>query len=129
MTDRWKTAWRASSVKDDYSLAKSCGCISLLNCLYKVVETVVAMLVSAHCEATGGLPPGPIRLQGLALGGRKQDSLARRPHTSISLTPSCSSGSSSTSISSPAPGADWLVERALLHPPCDVAGRTATPTL
>ena len=44
--------------KDNYSLAKSYRVISLLNCLGKMVEKVAAMLVSAHCEGTGGFHPG-----------------------------------------------------------------------
>ena len=44
--------------QDDYSLAKSYRCISLLNCLGKMVEKVAAMLVSAHCERARGFHPG-----------------------------------------------------------------------
>ena len=44
--------------KDDYGLAKSYRVISLLNCPGKMVEKVAAMLVSAHCENTGGFHPG-----------------------------------------------------------------------
>ena len=43
--------------KDDYSLAKSYRCLSLLNYLGKMVEKVAAM-VSAHCEVAGGFHPG-----------------------------------------------------------------------
>lgn len=57
--DKWKAA-RGVTIpklgKDDYSLAKSC--ISLLNCLGKMVEKVVAMLVSAHYKAAGSFHPG-----------------------------------------------------------------------
>ena len=50
---KWKVARGATIPKpgrDDYGLAKSYRCISLLNCLGKMVEKVAAMLVSAHCE-------------------------------------------------------------------------------
>ena len=40
------------------SLAKSYRCISLLNCLGKMVEKVAAMMVSAHCETISGFHPG-----------------------------------------------------------------------
>ena len=43
--------------KDNYGLAKSYRVISLLNCLGKMVEKVAAMLVSTHCENTGGFHP------------------------------------------------------------------------
>lgn len=59
--DKWKTARGATipkPAKDDYSLAELYRVISLLNCLGKMVEKVSAMLVSAHCEATGSLRPG-----------------------------------------------------------------------
>ena len=59
--DRWKIARGVTITKpgkDDYSLAKSYQCISLLNCLGKMVEKVTAMMVSAHCEAVRGLHPG-----------------------------------------------------------------------
>ena len=59
--DRWKTA-RGVAIpkpgKDDYSMAKAYRVISLLNCLGKIVEKVVAMLVSVHCETLGGFHPG-----------------------------------------------------------------------
>ena len=52
---RWKLA-RGVIIpkpgKDDYSAAKAYRCISLLNCLGKMVEKVVANLISEHCEAT-----------------------------------------------------------------------------
>ena len=58
---RWKVA-RGVTIpkpgKDDYGLAKSYRCISLLNCLGKMVEKVAAMLVSAHCERVRGFHPG-----------------------------------------------------------------------
>jgi hypothetical protein len=44
--------------KDNYGLAKSYRVISLLNCLGKVVENVVAVLVSNHCEREETLHPG-----------------------------------------------------------------------
>ena len=44
--------------KDDYSKAKSYRVISLLNCLGKVVEKVVATMISEHCEREGTLHPG-----------------------------------------------------------------------
>ena len=58
---RWKVARGVTIPKpgrDDYSLAKSYRCISLLNCLGKMVEKVAAMLVSAHCERVRGFHPG-----------------------------------------------------------------------
>ena len=62
--DRWKTA-RGVTIpkpgKGNYSLAKSYRCISLLNCLGKMVEKVVAMLVNAHCESIMGFHPGQYR--------------------------------------------------------------------
>ena len=58
---RWKLA-RGVIIpkpgKDDYSAAKSYRCISLLNCLGKMVEKVAADLISEHCEATQGFHPG-----------------------------------------------------------------------
>ena len=39
-------------------MAKACGCISLLNCLGKMVEEVAASLISSHCERVGGFHPG-----------------------------------------------------------------------
>ena len=39
-------------------MAKAYRVISLLNCLGKIVEKVVAMLVSAHCETLGGFHLG-----------------------------------------------------------------------
>ena len=57
----WKVARGVTIPKpgqDDYSLAKSYRCISLLNCLGKMVEKVAAMLVSAHCERVRGFHPG-----------------------------------------------------------------------
>jgi len=44
--------------KDDYSKAKSYRVISLLNCLGKVVEKVVATMMSEHCEREGTLHTG-----------------------------------------------------------------------
>ena len=58
---RWKLAKGViipKPGKDDYSIAKAYRCISLLNCLGKIVEKVVADLISRHCEATGGFHPG-----------------------------------------------------------------------
>ena len=59
--DRWKVA-RGVTIskpgKDDYSLAKSYRCISLLNCLGKMVEKVAAELVGAHCDRVQGSHPG-----------------------------------------------------------------------
>ena len=58
---RWKVARGVTILKlgrDDYSLANSNWCISLLYCLGKVVEKVAAMLVSAHCERVRGFHPG-----------------------------------------------------------------------
>ena len=58
---RWKIAHGVTIPKpgkDDYGLAKSYRVISLLNCLGKMVEKVAAMMVSAHCEATGQFHPG-----------------------------------------------------------------------
>ena len=49
--DKSKTARGVTISKpgeDDYCLAKSYRCISLLNCLGKMVEKVAAMMVSAH---------------------------------------------------------------------------------
>ena len=45
-----------SSVSGD--LDRQLGQVSLLNCLGKIVERVVADLISRHCEATGGFHPG-----------------------------------------------------------------------
>ena len=57
----WKTA-RGVIIpkpgKDDYGLATSYRVISLLNCPRKMVEKVAAMLVSTHCESTGGFHLG-----------------------------------------------------------------------
>ena len=57
---RWKTA-RGATIpkpdKNDYGLAKSYRVISLLNCLGKMVEKVAAIMVSAHCKATGCFHP------------------------------------------------------------------------
>lgn len=44
--------------KDNHGMHKSYRIISLLNCLGKVVEKVTAIMVSAHCKATGGFHPG-----------------------------------------------------------------------
>lgn len=58
---RWKLARGAiipKPEKDDYSAAKAYRCISLLNCLGKMVEKVAADLISRHCESTGGFHPG-----------------------------------------------------------------------
>ena len=59
--DRWKVS-RGVAIpkpgKDDYSAAKAYRVISLLNCLGKMVEKIVAMLVSAQCELTGGFHAG-----------------------------------------------------------------------
>jgi hypothetical protein len=44
--------------KDDYSKVKSYRVISLLNCLEKVVEKVVAMMLSDHCKRKGTFHPG-----------------------------------------------------------------------
>ena len=65
---RWK---RARGVllekvgKRDWSLVKSHRVISLLNCLGKVVEKVVAGLLSEYCETFSKLHPGQ-------MGARKQ---------------------------------------------------------
>ena len=37
---------------------KSYRCISLLNCLGKMVEKVAAMMVGAHCDRIRGFHPG-----------------------------------------------------------------------
>ena len=58
---RWKAARGvviAKPGRDDYSLAKSYRCISLLDCLGKMVEKVVATMVAAHCEQVAGFHPG-----------------------------------------------------------------------
>ena len=58
---RWKLAQGViipKPGKDNYSVPKTYRCISLLNCLGKMVEKVVADLISRHCEATGGFHPG-----------------------------------------------------------------------
>jgi hypothetical protein len=44
--------------KDDYTKAKSYRMISLLNCLGKVVEKVVATMLADHCERKGTFHPG-----------------------------------------------------------------------
>jgi ribonuclease HI len=44
--------------KDNYGAAKAYRCISLLNCLGKMVEKVVASLISEQCESVGGFHPG-----------------------------------------------------------------------
>ena len=58
---RWKLA-RGVIIpkpgKDDYGVAKAYWCISLLNCIGKMVEKVAADLISEHCEATQGFHPG-----------------------------------------------------------------------
>ena len=56
--------------KGDYGLAKSYRVISLLNCLGKMVEKAAAIMVSAHCEATGRFHPGQYgcRVRRLAMG-------------------------------------------------------------
>ena len=58
--DRWKVA-RGVTIpkpgKDDYNLAKSYRCISLLNCLGKMMEKVAAMMVGAHCDQVTGFHP------------------------------------------------------------------------
>lgn len=55
--DRWKVA-RGVAIpkpgKDDYSVAKDYRVISLLSCLGEMVEKVVAILVSTHCELGRG---------------------------------------------------------------------------
>ena len=59
--DRWKLAKGViipKPCKGDYSTAKAYRCISLLNCLGKMVEKVVAGLISEHCEANNGFHPG-----------------------------------------------------------------------
>lgn len=58
--DRWKVARGVTIPKlgrDDYSLAKSYRCISLLNCLGKMIEKVGAMLVGTHCNQIEGFHP------------------------------------------------------------------------
>ena len=59
--DRWKVE-RGVTIprpgKDDYSLAKSYCCKSLLNCLGKMVEKVAATMVRAHCDQVRGFHPG-----------------------------------------------------------------------
>lgn len=59
--------------KDNYGLSKSCRAISLLNRLGKMVEKAATKMISSHCEATGGIPPGQCgytarRLAGDAVG-------------------------------------------------------------
>jgi hypothetical protein len=44
--------------KGNYGLAKSYRVISLLNCLGRVVEKVVAKIISGHCEREDSLHPG-----------------------------------------------------------------------
>lgn len=44
--------------KDDYTKVKSYRVISVLNCLGKVVERVVATILSDHCEWHGTFHPG-----------------------------------------------------------------------
>ena len=53
--------------KRDRTLVKSYRVISLLNCLSKVVEKLVAIQLSEFCEAKGKLHKGQ-------MGGRKQQS-------------------------------------------------------
>ena len=59
--DRWMVA-RGVTIpklgKDDYSLARSYRCISVLNCLGKTAEKVAAMMVGAYCDQIRGLHPG-----------------------------------------------------------------------
>ena len=58
---RWKLAKGViipKPGKDNYSIAKAYRYISLQNCLRKIVEKVVANLISRHCEATGSFHPG-----------------------------------------------------------------------
>ena len=73
--------------KDNYGLAKSYRCISLLNCLSKIAEKMAAMMVSAHCEATEGLPPGTILLQGETLSHRRSRSHHRSDPRSVEPGP------------------------------------------
>ena len=44
--------------KADYTQVKAYRVISLLNCLGKVVEKLVAGLITDHCERQGALHPG-----------------------------------------------------------------------
>jgi hypothetical protein len=44
--------------KDDYTKVKIYRVISLLNCLGKIVESVVATMLSDHCEWHGNFHPG-----------------------------------------------------------------------
>ena len=46
--------------KEGYSLAESCRCVSLLNCL-GMMEKVAAELVGAHSDQVRGCHPGPYR--------------------------------------------------------------------
>lgn len=65
---RWKRARGILLEKEgrrDFSLVKSYRVISLLNCLGKVVEKVVAGLLSGHCEKFSKLHQGQ-------MGARKQ---------------------------------------------------------
>ena len=43
--------------KEGYSLAESCRCVSLLNCL-GMMGKVAAELVGAHCDQVQGFHPG-----------------------------------------------------------------------
>lgn len=58
--DRWKVV-RGVAIpkpgKDDYNVAKTYRVVSLLNCLDKMVEKAATVLVSMHCETSGGFHP------------------------------------------------------------------------
>ena len=59
--EHWKTAKGITIPKpgkSDYSQAKSYRVISLLDCMGKVIEKVVAYLLSNQCERTGAFHPG-----------------------------------------------------------------------
>ena len=55
---RWKLARGVIIPKDDYTVARAYRCISLLNCLGKMVEKVVADMISCHCEMVEGFHRG-----------------------------------------------------------------------
>jgi Reverse transcriptase (RNA-dependent DNA polymerase) len=53
--------------KADYGLVRSYRVISLLNCMGKVIEKLVAEAIAEHCESTGALHQGQ-------MGGRRRRS-------------------------------------------------------
>jgi ribonuclease HI len=68
----WKTAKgiilrKPNKLRSQWGLVRSYRVISLLNCMGKVVEKLVAEAIAEHCEATGALHQGQ-------MGGRRRRS-------------------------------------------------------